>query len=359
MNEGEAQAQSVKRPIRFFDLFGGIGGFRLGLEKANEHLSVGAYERTSNERERTDENASIGNNGLFRCVGYCDFDKYAVECYNANFSENHAPTNARKLDESNLPEFDLLCAGFPCQPFSLAGKRRAFADEERGTLFHEIARILEVRKPDFVLLENVKGLLSAQRGYCFAFILSRLDELRYDVCWEVLNSKNFGVPQNRERVFIFGSRKRGGRQVFPIGQSGSVLEEANGREQESETVLKEITTKMPDAYRVYSSEGVARTLKGESGGVGGKTGVYAPCLTEEQGRQGSSKEFLSACEKINLSTGCLRRLTPVECERLQGFPDGWTAMLSDSRRYKCLGNAVTVNVVEAVGERILEAVWSE
>lgn len=174
--------------MKFYDAFGGIGGFRLGLERAGH-----------------------------QCVGYCDNDKYAVKCYNQQFGETHEPTDVRTLNADNLPDFDLLCGGFPCQPFSMAGKRQGF-NEERGTLFHELVRLAEARKPPHLLFENVKGLLSAQEGYCFAYILQRLGELGYIVEWEVLDSSRFGVPQHRERVFIHGFREERGREIFPLGQ---------------------------------------------------------------------------------------------------------------------------------------------
>src|SRR5690606_37404718 len=156
---------------------------------------------------------------------------------------------------------DLITGGFPCQAFSFAGKRRGFEDT-RGTMFFEIARIAKQIEPRFLLLENVKGLLSHDKGRTFAIILSTLDELGYDVEWQVLNSKDFGVPQNRERVFIVGhSRRFPRREVFPITRT-------------SGQTRKELTRGLADAYRVYDPAGVARTLKAEAGGVGAKTGLY-------------------------------------------------------------------------------------
>ena len=161
--------------IKYFDIFAGIGGFRSGLEKA----------------------------GGFKCVGYCEIDKYAKKAYETLYDTEGEVfyDDARKIDPNELPDFDLICGGFPCQSFSIAGKRKGFSDT-RGTLFFEIARIAAIKKPKYLLLENVPGLLSHNEGRTFATILSTLDELGYDVVWEVLNSADFGVPQSRKRVYI-------------------------------------------------------------------------------------------------------------------------------------------------------------
>lgn len=163
--------------IRFFDMFAGIGGFRSGLE------AIGGFE----------------------CVGYCEIDKYAKQAYEAMYDTGGELyfDDARKIVPEQLPDFDLLVGGFPCQSFSIAGARKGF-DDTRGTLFFEIARITAVKKPKYLFLENVPGLLNHDSGKTFETILRTLDELGYDVCWQVLNSKNFGVPQSRNRVFIIG-----------------------------------------------------------------------------------------------------------------------------------------------------------
>ena len=180
--------------MKFLDLFAGIGGFRMGLE-------------------------SLGH----ECVGFCEIDKFARKSYKAIYDtegeiELHDIT---KVTDEEWRKFrgtvDIVCGGFPCQAFSIAGKRKGFLDETRGTLFFEIARAAKEIKPPLLFLENVKGLLSHDKGRTFRTILSTLDELGYDAEWQVLNSKDFGVPQNRERVFIIGHlRGECTRQVFPI-----------------------------------------------------------------------------------------------------------------------------------------------
>ena len=158
-------------------MFAGIGGFRSGLE------AIGGFE----------------------CIGYCEIDKYAKQAYDAIYDTGGELyfDDARKIVPEQLPDFDLITGGFPCQSFSIAGARKGF-DDTRGMLFFEIARIAAVKKPKYLFLENVPGLLNHNSGRTFETIIHTLDELGYDVCWQVLNSKNFGVPQSRNRVFIIG-----------------------------------------------------------------------------------------------------------------------------------------------------------
>jgi len=190
--------------MKFIDLFGGIGGFRYGIEKANNKPKItglqtkrGSTSNNLNTLQRT----PLGDRA--ECVFYCDNDKYAVQTYNKNFGENWKPTDIRTIDADKLPDFDMLCGGYPCQSFSIAGKRKGFADT-RGTLFFEIERIAKEKQPKIIFLENVKGLLSHDKGNTFKTITKHLNSLGYLVDYRVLNSKYFGVPQNRERVFHIG-----------------------------------------------------------------------------------------------------------------------------------------------------------
>ena len=220
--------------IRYFDIFAGIGGFRSGLEKA----------------------------GGFKCVGYCEIDKYAKLAYETLYDTESEVfyDDARKIKPEELPDFDLICGGFPCQSFSIAGKRGGF-DDARGTLFFEIARIAAVKKPKYLLLENVPGLLSHDSGRTFAAILSALDELGYDVAWQVLNSADHYVAQSRKRVYIVGflREKCAGRVLS--------FTDANPK-----TLIQCIPGK--EGNRVYSPKGLSITLTSQAGGFGGKTGLY-------------------------------------------------------------------------------------
>ena len=269
--------------IKFIELFAGIGGFRLGLKKASN----------------------------FTCVYANEFNKYAAQIYNERFKDEIDTRDIREVKAEEIPDFELLTAGFPCQAFSIAGKRGGFEDT-RGTLFFEIARIAKQKQPRLLLLENVKGLLSHDKGKTFGTILNTLDELGYDCQWQVLNSKDFGVPQNRERVFIVGHLRGTSRpEVFPIGEINKGVSKQKG--------------------------GVRTEIRNSR--KGGNKSNYNKSLLET---------ILNRPIRI-------RRLTPTECERLQGFPDGWTGGISDTQRYKCLGNAVTANVITAIGNKLKES----
>lgn len=394
--------------IRYLDMFAGIGGFRSGLEKL----------------------------GGFECIGFCEIDKYAKKSYEAMYDTKGELyfNDARKIKPEELPDIDLITGGFPCQSFSIAGQRKGFEDT-RGTLFFEIARIAAVKKPKYLFLENVPGLLSHDRGWTFKTILSALDELGYDVAWQVLNSKDFGVPQSRKRLYIVGFlRSRCAGQILSF-------KEAN-----SKTTVQIFPGKEGD--RIYSSEGESVTLTCNAGGFGGRSGLYsieefaipikvktksgyqiaypgdsidtgysgtntrrgrvghevahtlttsstqayyfidmnadpkmtevARCITARHASDISNRKgehsavflekfqitddeeypvvvFIDKKGKVHI--GKIRKLTPRECWRLQGFTDQQfdkviKAGMSDTQLYKQAGNAVTVNVISEVGQII-------
>lgn len=221
--------------IKFFDMFAGIGGFRSGLEAIDG----------------------------FECIGYCEIDKYAKQAYEAMYDTGGELyfEDARKIIPEQLPHIDLITGGFPCQSFSIAGQRKGFEDT-RGTLFFEIARIASVKRPKYLFLENVPGLLSHNKGRTFKTILSSLEELGYDVVWQVLNSKNFGVPQSRKRLYLIGfHRENCAGQVLSFTQTNS------------KTTVQRYPGKEGD--RIYSSEGTSITLTSNAGGFGGRTGLYS------------------------------------------------------------------------------------
>ena len=291
--------------MRIVELFCGIGGFRYGLEKANE-ISAYTQSRFGDKKGQLipqSQGSWRWEFQEFRCVYANDNDKYACQIYRKHWGNKELyEGDIRAVDPATIPEHDLICAGFPCQSFSIAGKRGGFQDT-RGTLFFEIMRIARAKGTPYLLLENVKGLLSHDEGDTFQTILRTMDELGYDCQWQVLNSKDFGVPQNRERVFIIGhSRGQPRPKVFPIGE---VNQDDTGQS------------------AIYRRDSISRTLLANYGDVSG---------------DGTK---LSIMNKV-------RRLTPTECERLQGFPDGWTEGISDTQRYKTLGNAVTTNVITAI-----------
>ncbi|WP_275532260.1 DNA (cytosine-5-)-methyltransferase [Anaeromassilibacillus sp. An200] len=320
--------------MRFLDMFAGIGGFREGLTRA----------------------------GGFVCVGHCELDRNAERSYRALFDTKGEwyCEDIRNAEPEQLPEFDLLCGGFPCQSFSVAGHRGGFSDP-RGTLFFELARLAEARKPAYLLFENVPGLLYHDRGRTFAAILHELEGMGYGLEWQVLNSRDFGVPQSRKRVYLIGyldERCRG--KVFPFTETAG-------------TSLKQIRSGS-QGERVYSCEGVSCTLSSEAGGFGGRTGLYEVsqdnlCCVD----MNEKPEFTSyaRCVMAKQNGGIrkrrreasgvwdgkrIRRLTPRECLRLQGWTDDRidriVSLQSDSQIYKQAGNGVTVHVVEAIGRRL-------
>lgn len=372
------QASPASARLRFLDLFSGIGGFKIALERAG-----------------------------FKSIGFCDNDEYANKLYRAYFKNDKELfyDDIRKINTSELPDFDILCAGFPCQSFSIAGKRRGFEDT-RGTMFFEVARILKDKRPKYFILENVKGLLNHDGGKTFQTILKVLSDIGYSVQWQLLNSKFFGVPQNRERVYIVGCYgKECTGKIFPLSGSNS--------ENYSEVRIKQIPPTIGNSQgnRVYFTDGLSTCLTSSGGGQGGKTGLYfinkprfdkykqsdivetlkvAGDTPLMKVRNGTKKGFDEACigDGINLAypqsrtrrgrvgkgcsqtldTNCnmgtiddyrIRRLTPLECFRLQGFPDEMVKVardigLADCRLYKMAGNAITVNVAEAVARKIAD-----
>lgn len=441
--------------MKFLDLFAGIGGFRLGLEQAGHE-----------------------------CVGFCEIDKFARQSYKAIHNtegerEYHDITTVSNEEWRTLRgTVELICGGFPCQAFSIAGKRKGFLDETRGTLFFEIARAAEQIKPRTLFLENVRGLLSHDKGRTFRTIISTLDELGYDAEWQILNSKNFGVPQNRERVFIIGHLRGGsGREVFPVRGKDEYLDSkinnagvipygtggipqqravvksngispallATGYKDPQKIMVINKEKGMPrETNRVYSSEGLSPTLNTMQGG--GREPKIAIKIKEatKQGyaiaEQGDSINFSLPNSKTRrgrvgkkvaqtLDTSCnqavivqkprgfnkggehevaptlssnswhennllklgglytnasenhqrgvlpglsrtlksqnhdagifdgirIRKLTPRECWRLQGFPD-WAfdkaqEVNSNSQLYKQAGNSVTVPVIYEIARR--------
>nr|DAT49253.1 MAG TPA: Cytosine specific methyltransferase [Caudoviricetes sp.] len=350
--------------MKFLDLFAGIGGFRLGMEAAGHE-----------------------------CVGFCEIDKFARASYKAIHDtkgevELHDITAVSDESIRGIGHVDVVCGGFPCQAFSIAGKRKGFEDT-RGTLFFEIARFASILRPRLLFLENVKGLLNHNGGDTFETIIATLDELGYDAEWQVLNSKNFGVPQNRERVFIIGHlRGASTRGVFPFGgesqsinsqpilKIGNVNPSGNGMNGEvfqSDGLAPTLTTNKGEGIkiagnipgnhdqnsRVYDTDGLAPTLSTMQGG-----GQEPKIIQRGHGyNQGGEYEIAptltsnSYHENNHLSNGFrIRKLTPRECWRLQGFPD-WAfdraqEVNSNSQLYKQAGNSVTVNVIEAIAREL-------
>ncbi|HEM5552980.1 DNA cytosine methyltransferase [Streptococcus suis] len=338
--------------MKFLDLFAGIGGFRLGMERAGHE-----------------------------CVGFCEIDQFARKSYKAIHNtegefEFHDITRVTDESVRGIGRVDVICGGFPCQAFSIAGKRAGFEDT-RGTLFFEIARFASILRPKYLFLENVTGLLNHDNGNTFETILGALDELGYDAEWQVFNSKNFGAPQNRERVFIIGHlRGAGGRAIFPFergdkeigslqGQSTNTITARYGEAQGSGSyIIEGQQPKIIQRGHGYNQGGehdITPTLTSNSWQENNHVKVYdfynrktkdeVGTLTAS-GHQGNTK-----AGTFGILDGIrIRKLTPRECWRLQGFPD-WAfdraqAVNSNSQLYKQAGNSVTVNVIEAIARRL-------
>lgn len=363
--------------LTFVDLFSGIGGFRLGLEQAGH-----------------------------KCLGHCEIDKYA----NISYAAIHQPegewfnNDITKVRAVELPRSDIWCFGFPCQDISTAGKQKGMREGTRSGLFFAVAKLIretaEEDRPQYLFVENVKNLLSINGGWDFFQVLSEMDDLGYDAEWQVLNSKNFGVPQNRERVFIVGHlRTGGGGAIFPIrsndqendikivGHSGSggergFIHETSGivgalsatdykQPKQIAQLYGTANEENPSGGRVYGIEGLMRTLGTGHGMSQPFIGIATPESKKNtwlKNRQDNkvysvkgNSPTLNICRtnhspKVNIGYR-IRRLTPKECWRLQGFPD-WAfdrareAGVSESQLYRQAGNSVTVNVIKAIGERL-------
>lgn len=339
------------KTIRYLDMFAGIGGFREGLTRA----------------------------GDFVCVGHCEIDKHADRSYRALFDTEGEwfLDDIRKADPADLPDFDLLCGGFPCQSFSTAGSRKGFADP-RGTLFFELARLAEARHPKYWLAENVPGLLDHDGGRTFATVLHEMEKLGYFVEWQVLNSTDFGVPQARKRVYLIGyldERCRG--KIFPFTE-GAGAPAVQPRPTEAAAQIKCATQKGYQTARVGDSIDLSyATSNTRRGRVGhsiahtltacGKQGTLCfvdlnadPKLTENARclttRQDNGIHRHKGEVSGVLQGGRIRRLTPRECLRLQGWADDRIDKIlvvsSERQAYRQAGNGVTVNVVEAIGKRL-------
>lgn len=313
--------------LKAFDMFSGYGGFRLAGEQAGIDF-----------------------------VGYCEMDKWAVKFYNQAFDTKEEVyfKDATKIDTRELPEFDILFAGFPCQAFSIAGKRQGFNDT-RGTLFFDVVRICEVKRPRYILLENVKGLLNHDNGRTFVTIIKILTDIGYTVEAQVLNTKFFGLPQNRERVFIVGRLGGGGiGKIFPIKRNGG----QNPCADQKETLV----------YWKNSKEKWVQEEKSYCPALKTQSDVCRQTLIYQLPRGNNEGGFKDICPTITshqfeynnvLYDGKrLRLFTPLEKFRLQGFPDEvfykGSRGISDTQLRKGAGNSVSVNVVYEVVERILK-----
>jgi DNA (cytosine-5)-methyltransferase 1 len=314
---------------RFIDLFAGIGGFHLALS------SFGA-----------------------ECIFASEIDQKAAKVYFKNFGVL-PEGDITKIEASEIPEHDIICGGFPCQAFSISGKRKGFEDT-RGTLFFDILRIADYHKPKILFLENVKNFVKHDDGRTLKTVIRSLNEIGYDVFYKVLNASNFGLPQNRERIYFIAFRNDLAIKNFQFPKNSNINISLNDVLEINPNDAKIIDRNDIDIYkdlnsenlfeddlifnrpmqigkvnkggqgeRIYDPRGHAITLSAHGGGVGSKTGLY----------------------KIN---GKIRKLSPRECARLQGFPDTFNIDDSQSQSYKQFGNSVAINVLQFIIIKIVE-----
>lgn len=313
---------------RFIDLFAGIGGFHQALNQ------FGA-----------------------KCVFASEWDKFSSETYYVNYGIKPVG-DITLIDEKDIPEHDILCAGFPCQAFSIAGKQQGF-DDIRGTLFFDIVRIAEYHRPKILFLENVKNLAKHDDGNTLKTILRCLNDIDYNVFYQVLNASNFSLPQNRERIYIVAFHKRLNVELFkfPVGNNTPIslfdildlkqtevnpidrndiivnriyqpkIDIFGQIEYPNKPIQIGIVNKGGQGERIYHTHGHAITLSAYGGGVGAKTGLY----------------------KIGDN---IRKLTPRECARLQGFPEDFKIVSSTAQAYKQFGNSVAINVLVDILKQI-------
>jgi DNA (cytosine-5)-methyltransferase 1 len=301
----------------FVSLFRGIGGFDLGLSRAG-----------------------------WKGIWSNDNNKYSNQIYHKHFPETQGyDGDIQDVEAKDIPSHDLLCGGFPCPSFSLAGKRKGFSDV-RGKMFFEVVRIARIKQPTLLLLENVKGLLSNNQGRTFGTILEELGNIGYWCEWQVIDSDHFGVPQNRERVFIVGHlRSKPSKQIFPITKNGKLDCEAQRETPKAFQTLEATQYKGVSAERFFAVLTPGRRDKRQNGRRIKDAGEEFFTLT--------GQDIHGIYDGENL-----RYITPLECERMQGFPDGWTEGLSNKQRYEKTGLAVTVPVIEHLGKLLMQSYYS-
>lgn len=308
--------------MTFIDLFAGLGGFRLALE------SFGA-----------------------KCVYSNEWDKFAQQTYYDNFGE--VPEgDITQVNENTIPDHDILCAGFPCQAFSISGKQLGFNDS-RGTLFFDVARIVKSKKPKVVFMENVKNFASHDGGRTLDVVKATMEELGYSFYQKVLNSVDYGIPQNRERIYMVCFRNDLGVSKFSFPKPFKLVKHLEDFLLEDDSLVKDLYVERDDTYfnahkdieysnkpirlgtvnkggqgeRIYSVKGIAITLSAHGGGVFAKTGGY-------------------------LINGKIRKLHPRECARIMGYPDSYKIIQNKNQAYKQFGNSVTIDVLQYIVSEI-------
>lgn len=321
------------------DLFAGIGGIRLGFEQA------------------------------LRCetIFVSEWDEFANKTYRANFGDIEIAGDITKVDAFDIPDFDICLAGFPCQAFSIAGKKDGFADSykgmSRGTLFSDVVRICEAKKPSVVFCENVRGLVQHDRGRTLKVIVGAFEEIGYKVFAEILNSKDFGVPQNRERIYLVCFREDIAPEEFEFPKGSG-----------KKVTIRDILDDAPIPSKYYISKAYMASLEAHKNRHKAKGNGFGYVIRELDGIAGSvvcggmgrERNLIidhrehSLIPTTNIRGGIndrdIRKMTPREWARLQGYPDDFKLPIADTHLYKQLGNTVTVPVIRAIAEKIGEII---
>lgn len=298
------------KKLKFIDLFAGIGGIRQAFE---------------------DENTE----GVFSS----EWDKFAQLTYEANFGEKPYG-DITKIDAADIPEHDVLLGGFPCQPFSNIGKREGFSNETQGTLFFDIARILNHHNPKMFLLENVPGILTIQKGKTFEVIINTLHELGYNVFYDVLDAQDFGLPQVRKRVLIVGFRSDLNITNFSFPKGSN----------EPKVAIKDVLEDNPEGYTISKHLQETYLFKKDDG---------KPQIVDKESNI-QVKTLVSSYHKIQRLTGTfvkggetgLRLFSELECKRIMGFSDDFIVPVSRTQMYRQFGNSVAVPVIKAVANQM-------
>jgi len=335
------------KKINQLDLFSGIGGFHLGFEKAG--YKVKSY--------------------------FSEVDKHAIAVYKHKFKDSEYVGSVEHITGNELPRIDLITFGSPCQDFSLAGKRKGMGGE-RSSLVLEAIRLIGECRPRVFIWENVKGTFSSNSGEDFAAILQAFTDIGgYRLEWQLLNTSWF-LPQNRERIYLVGystNTKRNWRGVFPIGETSIVLNQQEWNEGQESTGVRDKnslarTLNARNAFGQGSDDTFIKVKSATKSGYetaeeGDSINLSNPNSETRRGRVGKGKAqtLETSCNQAAVQDYRIRRLTPIECERLQGFPDNHTEYgnydgevkkMSNTQRYKQCGNAVTTDVVQAIAEKI-------
>jgi len=308
---GELKNSMEKEAMRFIDLFAGIGGTRLGFERAG-----------------------------IKCIFSSEWDKDCQKTYETNFGDKPYG-DITKIEAEDIPSFDILVGGFPCQPFSSIGKREGFNHKTQGTLFHEVVRILEQKKPVSFLLENVKGLTNHDKGNTFKVVIETLEK-NYWVFYKILDSANFGVPQHRERIYIIGFRKDRfkERPKFEIPESNGEI-----------SYINEFLEKNVEGYSISEHLQKSYLFKKNDG---------RPKIVDKDSKE-QIKTLVSTYHKIQRLTGTfvrdgktgLRLLTENECKAIMGFPKDFKIPVSRTQMYRQFGNSVAVPVIESIAKEMV------